>query len=144
MKKLLVSIFAVLILVAMLALWGVNGVLASSDPIYGDANGDHHVDISDKTKIEREILGLDLLTPGADANIDGVVDVGDMTWVKRQIFGLSPVYGDADGNLTVNQADITKVERIIFGLDPPTRGADANRDGHIDIGDVTAIERMID
>ena len=55
----------------------------------GDANGDGSVDALDITKVERVIVALDPMMPGADA--------------------------DGDGN--VNAVDITKVERIIAGLD---------------------------
>jgi hypothetical protein len=121
-----------------------SGVIASSVPIYGDANGDHTVNMGDVVKIEREILGMDTLTPGADANIDGKINMGDVTWVERQILGLEPVYGDADGNLIVNQADVTYVEHVILGLSPLTPGCDANRDGKVTIADVTTIYGMVE
>lgn len=141
MKKLF-SILMVACLVLILFGFAVP-VHASSAPIYGDANGDHSVNMDDVTKIYREILGMDSLTPGADANVNGVVSIGDVTVVERMTLGLNPIYGDADGNLTVNQADITKVQRIILGLDPPTLGADANRSGSVTIADITTIELMI-
>jgi hypothetical protein len=59
--------------------------------VQGDANGDGVVSMGDVVKVEREILGLDPLTPGADANLDE----------------------------TVNMADVVKIERIILGIDPP-------------------------
>jgi len=43
--------------------------------IAGDANGDNTVNVLDLTKVAREILGLDAVTPGADANLDGNVNV---------------------------------------------------------------------
>jgi hypothetical protein len=58
--------------------------------ILGDANGDGVVNILDMTKVAREILGLDTVTPGADANSDGVVNILDMTKIARIILGLDP------------------------------------------------------
>ena len=143
MKRNLVILIGVLMLVVLLALMAVNGAVASSAlPIYGDANGDHAVNMGDVTAIERQILSLSPLTPGADANQNGAVNIGDITWVELQILELRPIYGDADGNQMVNQADIGKVERIIMGLDSPTASADANMDGKINMVDVTTIELM--
>jgi hypothetical protein len=144
LRNKLVIVMSVLMSVVMLTMIGANGVLASSEPIYGDANGDHRVSIGDVTKIERMILGLDPVTPGADANIDGVINMADVITVEKQILGLLPIYGDADGTGNVDQADVVKVQRMVLNLEQPTRGADANRDGRISIADVTAIERMID
>jgi hypothetical protein len=73
---------------AILATWVNGSVLVSVIP--GDANGDGVVNVLDLTKVAREILGLDTVTPGADANGDGVVNVLDMTKIARIILGLDP------------------------------------------------------
>ena len=54
----------------------------------GDANGDCEVDMSDVTKVERIILGLDPTTPCADCNQDGEIDMSDVTCIERIILGL--------------------------------------------------------
>ena len=54
----------------------------------GDANQDGKVDMGDVVKVEREILGYDLLTYGADANGDGRIDMGDVVTIERMILGL--------------------------------------------------------
>ena len=51
--------------------------------------------------------------------------------------------GDADLNAFVNMGDVTAVERIVLGMAPMNANADANRSGSVDMGDVTKIERMI-
>jgi hypothetical protein len=73
---------------AIPATW-VNGSVQVS-VIAGDANGDNTVNVLDLTKVAREILGLDAVTPGADANLDGNVNVLDMTKIARIILGLDP------------------------------------------------------
>ncbi len=55
----------------------------------GDANGNGEVDMGDVTKVEREIFGLDLPTPGADANLNGTIDMGDVVEIERIVLGLS-------------------------------------------------------
>jgi hypothetical protein len=54
----------------------------------GDANGDGWVTMSDVSKVERILLGLDVVTPGADANGDGLIDMGDVIKIERIILGL--------------------------------------------------------
>jgi len=51
--------------------------------------------------------------------------------------------GDAGKDGFVDTGDITKVERMIMDLDPETTEADANQDGRVDAGDITAIEIII-
>jgi hypothetical protein len=51
--------------------------------------------------------------------------------------------GDADSNDFVNMGDVTAVERIVLGMAPMNPNADANRSGSVDMGDVTKIERII-
>lgn len=134
----------ILMVVVFLVLFLANGAVASSTlPIYGDANGDHVVNMADVTAIEQQIMGLATPTPGADANQSGAVDMGDVIWVERQILGYEPVYGDADGNLIVDERDIEKVKRIKSGLDLVTPGADADRDGRVNMDDAGVIRRMI-
>jgi hypothetical protein len=53
------------------------------------------------------------------------------------------VRGDADMNDFVNMGDVTAVERIVLGLAPSCQNADANKSGSVDMGDVTKIERII-
>ena len=55
-----------------------------------------------------------------------------------------PVWrGDADMNDSVNMGDVTAVERMVLGLAPKSTNADANQSGAVDMGDVTKIERII-
>ncbi|MFA4837302.1 MAG: cohesin domain-containing protein, partial [Dehalococcoidia bacterium] len=70
------------------ATWVDDTVQVSVIP--GDANGDGAVNVLDMTKVAREILQLDQLTPGADANLDGLVNVLDMTKIARIILLLDP------------------------------------------------------
>jgi hypothetical protein len=65
-----------------------SGVATLRIYLAGDANGDDVVNVGDVTAVERIILGLQILTPGADANGDGVVNVGDVTQIERIILGL--------------------------------------------------------
>jgi len=53
----------------------------------GDANNDGSVNSLDILKLERIIMGLDNLTPGADANGDGNVNALDITKVEMVIMG---------------------------------------------------------
>jgi hypothetical protein len=57
-------------------------------------------------------------TPG-DANLDGVVDMSDVTKVERIILGLDDPtrWADANQDGEINMADVTKIERIILGVD---------------------------
>ncbi len=55
----------------------------------GDANQDGIVNMGDVTKVERIMLGIDPLTPGADVNGDGVVNMGDVIRIERIILGLN-------------------------------------------------------
>jgi hypothetical protein len=136
-------LFVILMTISMLFVLFTNGVVAVSPyPIYGDANGDHRVNMGDVVYLERVILGFYPETPGCDANQKDGVSVGDIIWIERQILGLEPIYGDVDGNSIVNQNDIKAIQKIILG-GIPTPGADANRDGSIDVVDITYIELQI-
>jgi len=53
------------------------------------------------------------------------------------------IYGDANIDGEVNMGDVTAVERIILGLKINNSSADANLNGKTDMGDVIKIERMI-
>ncbi|MBA7655021.1 hypothetical protein ES703_62918 [subsurface metagenome] len=57
-------------------------------------------------------------TPG-DANLDGVIDMSDVTKVERIILGLDDPtrWADANQDGEINMADVTKIERIILGVD---------------------------
>lgn len=136
-------ILAILIAVVLVGgIFTVRAIASTSSPIYGDANGDHKVNMGDVVNIARQILGIYPFTESADANQNGTVSVGDIAYVERQILGLEPVYGDADGNLEVNQADVAYVSRVILGVYPATPGCDANQDGSVDVADMTMIEIM--
>ena len=63
-------------------------------------------------------------------------------WVNDSINIWDATPGDANRDGLVDAGDVTMVERMILGLDVATHGADANRDGKFDMGDVTAIERI--
>jgi hypothetical protein len=45
--------------------------------------------MADVTRVLREILGLDPITPGADANQDGQTNMGDVTKIQKIILGIS-------------------------------------------------------
>jgi branched-chain amino acid transport system substrate-binding protein len=51
--------------------------------------------------------------------------------------------GDANRDGNVNMQDVTYVELMILGFIDATAGADANLDGSVNMGDVTTIELMI-
>lgn len=76
---------------------GENNIGISLNPdgvqyfIPGDANEDGVIDMSDVTKVERIILGLDEPTRGADCNQDGVIDMADVTCIERIILGIDPI-----------------------------------------------------
>ena len=59
-----------------------------SQAVFPDANGDGVVNAADITCLERIIVGLEGVTPGADANGDGTVNVADITSIERAIAGL--------------------------------------------------------
>lgn len=54
-------------------------------PIYGDVDGNLKIDENDIVKLERIILGIDIVTIGADANCDDRVSMGDVTWISKMI-----------------------------------------------------------
>ena len=66
--------------------WVSSQVYVSIKP--GDANGDDDINVVDMTKVSREILFLDSISPGADANLDGKVNVLDLTKIAHLILGL--------------------------------------------------------
>jgi hypothetical protein len=51
--------------------------------------------------------------------------------------------GDANGDGHINVVDITYLERVILTLSAPTAGSDANQNGLVSIGDLARIERLI-
>jgi len=53
------------------------------------------------------------------------------------------VFGDANANGVVEMGDVTAIERMILGLDNYYIGADANANNKINMGDVVKIERML-
>jgi hypothetical protein len=64
------------------------GTIKNTVVLRGDANGDGRISISDVSKVERILLGLDAATPGADANGDGQIDMGDVIKIERILLGL--------------------------------------------------------
>jgi len=58
---------------------------APAGELRGDANGDGVVNMGDTTRVERIVLEMDAVTPGADADGDGVVTMGDVTVIERTI-----------------------------------------------------------
>lgn len=91
-------------------------------------------------------------SPGQGSNIilsNGLLfnnmgnQIGPVSWGGDSVSVVAFLPGDADKNGSINMGDITKVERIILGLDPPALSADANKDASINMGDVTKIERVI-
>jgi hypothetical protein len=107
------------------------------------------------------VAGVELLTS------DATLDITLQTKITSKDFGLSPgitgtlirntnvnfaasyplddapIYGDANRDGTVNMGDVTAVERTILGLNALYIGADANIDDSVDMGDVVKIERKI-
>jgi hypothetical protein len=65
-----------------------NGALVQVGILPGDANGDGVINALDITEIERIIVHLDPVTPGADANSDGNVNALDISKTERFIIGL--------------------------------------------------------
>lgn len=55
----------------------------------GDATGSGGIDVTDLTKVERIIGGLDAQTPGADVNQDGSINALDITQVERMLAELA-------------------------------------------------------
>ncbi|MFW6150776.1 MAG: choice-of-anchor Q domain-containing protein [Chloroflexota bacterium] len=51
--------------------------------LQGDVNGDGRVNVGDITKLERIMLMLDPVTPGADVNGDGRLNAADITKIER-------------------------------------------------------------
>ncbi len=54
-----------------------------------------------------------------------------------------PQVGDANGSGTIDMGDVTAIYRMILGLDPVKSWADANWDGDVNMGDVVRIQRII-
>ena len=52
-------------------------------------------------------------------------------------------YGDSNRNGQINVQDITLTERMILGLYPFDISADANQDGAVNMADVTQLEYLI-
>lgn len=120
------------------------GAFASTSPIYGDANGDHKVNVCDIVTVYREILGLQPFSPGADANRNGEVSIGDVAVINKMILGNAPIYGDANGDFIVDEWDVDYLTKVLLGLRPPTPGCDSNHDGKVSIGDLAVLQKMID
>jgi len=81
---------------------------------------------------------------GTPTGIDGVYDIViSAPGYETQVHRISVVPGDVNGDGEVNMGDVTALERIILGLDPWTPSADANQDGVVDMGDEIWIKRII-
>lgn len=66
--------------------------------IFGNANGDWHIDHNDAAFLERVIAGEEEETVFADANRDGVIDAGDIEQVTRIIGATADFIWIVDGN----------------------------------------------
>lgn len=80
----------------------------------GDADGDDHISITDATKIQRVIAGLDqiysMAAKSADADEDGEVTVLDATRIQRYLAGLSPLNGLFIDEIYVDYPDSVKAK----------------------------------
>ena len=71
--------------------------------IYGDANGDGEVKLSDLTRLRKYFENLDMITgessvsvsPGADANGDGEVKLSDLTRLRKYFENLDMTTGQS-------------------------------------------------
>ncbi len=93
MKKVIsIGMIGVIVSAMLLA-----AIPVTSAKLWGDANGDDHIDILDLTFTARIICELEEPTALADANRDGEVDVFDMGQIGLIILGKAPFPG---GKLT--------------------------------------------
>lgn len=64
--------------------------------IKGDPSGDGNIDIKDLLKVQKNILGYDMLAgsylKAADTNNDGVVDIKDLLKIQKHILGYASLY----------------------------------------------------
>ena len=77
----------------------VDGTLSVVELVYGDADGDGKVGLSDILIIRRHLASRDPLTGistvwvgvGADANGDGVVNTKDLVLVRKCVASIDPI-----------------------------------------------------
>ncbi|RCX20172.1 lysophospholipase L1-like esterase [Anaerobacterium chartisolvens] len=86
------------VLFTMLLAFGKGSLVNSAQIIYGDVNGDGHVNTLDLSQMKKKILGIieDFPDAGgshaADVNADGAVDTIDFALIKKYILGLIDVF----------------------------------------------------
>lgn len=76
----------------------INNGTASNDyslVLYGDASGDGEISILDLIKVQKHILGYEVLNAGynsaSDINFDGEINVIDLIMVQKHILGFSQI-----------------------------------------------------
>ena len=63
--------------------------ISSTNPMYGDADGNNEIDIRDLVRIKRYSAGMtdEINSARADLDFDGVVGSGDLALLRRQLIG---------------------------------------------------------
>ena len=63
--------------------------ISSTNPMYGDADGNNEIDIRDLVRIKRYSAGItdEINSARADLDFDGVVGSGDLALLRRQLIG---------------------------------------------------------
>ena len=63
--------------------------ISSTDPLYGDADGNNAIDIRDLVRVKRYSAGVtaEINEKRADLNFDGAIDSADLTLLRRQLIG---------------------------------------------------------
>lgn len=63
--------------------------ISSTDPLYGDADGNNAIDIRDLVRVKRYSAGVtaEINEKRADLNFDGAIDSADLTLLRKQLIG---------------------------------------------------------
>ncbi|MGN1297293.1 MAG: dockerin type I domain-containing protein [Clostridia bacterium] len=124
----------------------------------GDINNDSYVNGNDIRLIQEFLVGITTLADDqklrADTNQDGRIDINDVTFLQRYIKSQNPYnqiqpngLGDMDDDGSITSNDARLIQEFLAGIttftDDQKLRADTNRDGDIDINDVTYLQRYI-
>ena len=130
-------------------------------PYVGPWSTTVYVDTSGYTSYVLRILEDDPSSPTKDGGVEGETvhySVDDGVFIYPGPSGVwhgggvyhplrftvvCPLPGDCNHDGEVKMSDISCIESVILELEPPNDCADANRDGRIDVLDVTTTERII-